>query len=63
MNALWQQFYSHNSMTTKDQIQKSITETYQKFQAAQAEEKKAKDELDKLPALGPQDKFPAAVIK
>jgi hypothetical protein len=63
MNALWQQFYSHNSMTTKDQIQKSISETYQKLQAAQAEEKKAKDELDKLPALGPQDKFPAAVIK
>jgi hypothetical protein len=63
MNALGQQFYSHNSMTTKDQIQKSISETYQKLQAAQAEEKKAKDELDKFPALGPQDKFPAAAIK
>ncbi|MGA2588029.1 MAG: hypothetical protein ABSF88_13530 [Candidatus Aminicenantales bacterium] len=63
MNALWLQFYSHNSMTSKDQIQKSISETYQKLQAAQAEEKKAKDELDKLTALGPQDKFPAAVIK
>jgi len=63
MSALGQQFYSHNSMTSKDQIQKSISETYQKLQAAQAEEKKAKDELDKLPASGPQAKFPAAAIK
>jgi len=63
MNALWQQFYSFNSMTPKDQIQKAISETYQKFQAAQAEEAKAKEELDKFLALGPKEKFLAAGIK
>lgn len=63
MNALRQQFYSFNSMTSKDQIQKQISETYQKLQAAQTEEKKLKDELDKILAQGLKGPFPPASIK
>ena len=63
MNALRQQFYSFNSMTPKDQVQRSISETYQKLQAAQAEELKVKDELDKVLAQGLKDKPPSAAIK
>jgi len=63
MNALRQQFYSFNSMTSKDQIQKQISETYQKLQAAQTEEKNLKDELDKILAQGLKGPFPPASIK
>ncbi len=63
MNALWQQFYSFNIMTPRDQIQKEISETFQRLQAAQAEEAKAKEELDKFLAQGPSAKFPPAGIK
>jgi hypothetical protein len=50
MTALQQQLYSFNSMVSKDSIQQQINETYQKLQDAQAEEAKAKDELDKFSA-------------
>jgi hypothetical protein len=62
MSALQQQFYSFNSMTAKDQVQKQISETNQRLQAAQAEEAKVKDELDKILAQGVKDKFPPAAI-
>ena len=62
MNALQQQFYSFNSMTAKDQVQKQLSETLQRLQAAQAEEAKVKDELDKVLAQGVKDKFPPAAI-
>ncbi|MCX6564245.1 MAG: hypothetical protein NTU60_11700 [Candidatus Aminicenantes bacterium] len=62
MNALQQQFYSFNSMTAKDQVQKQLSETLQRLQAAQAEEAKVKDELDKILAQGVKDKFPPAAI-
>jgi hypothetical protein len=52
MKTLWQQFYTFNSMTTKDAIQREISDTYQKLQAAQAEEIKAKEELDQFSAAG-----------
>lgn len=63
MSALQQQFYSFNSMTAKDQVQKQLSETHQRLQAAQAEEAKVKDELDKVLAQGVKDKFPPAAIK
>lgn len=63
MNALWQQFFTFNSMTPKDQIQKEISETFQRFQAAQGEEAKAKEELNKFLAQGPSAKFPPAAIR
>jgi len=63
MNALWQQFYSFNTMTPKDQVQKQISETHLKLQAAQAEQKKIKDELDQVLAQGAKEKFLAPPIK
>jgi hypothetical protein len=63
MNALWQQFFTFNSMTPKDQIQKEISETFQRLQAAQGEEAKAKEELNKFLAQGPSAKFPQAAIR
>ncbi len=62
MNALWQQFYSFNTMTPKDQVQKQIRETHLKLQAAQAAEKKIKDELEKLLSQGGKDDVPVAPI-
>jgi hypothetical protein len=46
MLALRQQYFSFNSMTPKDQIQKEISETSLKLQAATAEEAKLRSELD-----------------
>ncbi len=63
MSALQQQFYSFNSMTAKDQVQKLLSETLQRLQATQAEEAKIKDELDKVLAQAVKDKFSPAAIK
>jgi hypothetical protein len=63
MSALQQQFYSFNSMTAKDQVQKQLSDTLQKLQAAQAEEAKIKDELDKVLAQAVKDKLAPAAIK
>jgi len=48
MNALWQEFYSMNDMTSRDEIQRQISNTYQKLQKAQEDEKKLKTELDAI---------------
>jgi hypothetical protein len=53
MTALQQQFYNFSNTTSRDQIQKDISETYQKLQAASAEEAKIKAELDRHEAAGP----------
>jgi hypothetical protein len=63
MSALSQQFYSFNSMTPKDQIQKAISETFLKLQEAQAGEAKAKEELDKFLALSLKEKLSLSWIK
>jgi hypothetical protein len=52
MRSLWQQFYTFNSMTTKDSVQREISDTSQKLQAAQAKEIKAKEELVRFTAAG-----------
>ena len=48
MRALNQQLTTFNSMTTKDQVRKSIAETYQKLLEARAEAVKAKEALEKF---------------
>jgi hypothetical protein len=48
MRALNQQFFTFNSMSSKDQIQKAIAETYQKLQDAQADAIKTKAALDQF---------------
>lgn len=63
MNALWQQFFTFNSMTSKDQIQKEISETFQRLQDAKGEEATAREELNKFLAQGPSAKFPQAAIR
>jgi hypothetical protein len=46
MNALWQEFYSLNTMTPKGAIQQRIDETYQKLLKAQEEEAALKTRLE-----------------
>jgi len=48
MNALWQEFYSLDDMTPRDQIQREISETYLKLQKAQQDADKVKKELDSI---------------
>lgn len=50
MNALWQEFYSMDDMTSKDSIQQQIAETAQKLENAQGEEVKIREELESLRA-------------
>ena len=53
MTALQQQFYSFNVTTPRDQIQRDISDTFVRLQAAMGDEAKAKDDLAKLIAAGP----------
>jgi len=46
MNALWQEFYSMDDMRSRGEIQRQISQTYEKLQKAQEDEKKLKTELD-----------------
>lgn len=48
MNGLWQEFYSLDDMTSRDQIQQAIADTFLKLQKAQEDETKAREELEKL---------------
>ncbi|MCP2605249.1 hypothetical protein NLC29_03750, partial [Candidatus Aminicenantes bacterium AH-873-B07] len=48
MNGLWQEFYSMDDMTSRDKIQREISETYQKLLRAQQEEARTKKELEKF---------------
>jgi hypothetical protein len=50
-------------MSTKDQIQKTIAETYQKLQDAQAEAVKAKAKLEEFINQAASSKAPAVWIK
>jgi hypothetical protein len=63
MRALNQQLFTFNSMSTKDQIQKTIAETYQKLQDAQAEAVKAKAKLEEFINQAASSKAPAVWIK
>jgi hypothetical protein len=46
MNALWQEYHNLDDMTSREKIQKEISQTYLKLQQAQQEEVKAKQELE-----------------
>jgi hypothetical protein len=62
MLSLRQQLTTFDSMQTKDKVQKEFAETYQKFQQAQADAAKAKEDLDKVLGGGGA-KTPSAPIK
>ncbi|MGB9836359.1 MAG: hypothetical protein ACPLRX_06440 [Candidatus Saccharicenans sp.] len=47
MNALWQEFYSLDDMTSRDHIQRQISETYEKLIKAQEEEARLRAEYEK----------------
>ncbi|MBN1939347.1 MAG: hypothetical protein JW843_07165 [Candidatus Aminicenantes bacterium] len=53
MRALQQQFFSFNTMQSKEQVQKEIVETNLKLQAATAEEAALKKEFDEFSAKNP----------
>jgi hypothetical protein len=63
MKALSQQFYTFNSMASKDQIRQSISETYQTLQSAVADHLRAKDELERFLALAAKDLAAAVGLK
>lgn len=46
INGLWQTFYAQDDMTPKDQIQQQISDTFEKYQQARADEAAAKEALD-----------------
>jgi len=48
LQGLWQQYYSFNSMVSKEKVQRDIAETSLKLQAATAEEAKWRAELKRL---------------
>jgi hypothetical protein len=56
MNALWQEFYSLNTMTPRDAIQQQIDETYQKLLKAQEQEAALKTRLEAEGAKLPSDR-------
>ncbi len=56
MRALQQQYYSFNTMQSKDQVQKDLAETNIKLQAVTAEEAALKKELDEFTAKYPVKK-------
>jgi len=56
MRALQQQYYSFNTMQSKEQVQKDLAETNLKLQAATAEEAALKKELDEFTAKYPVKK-------
>jgi hypothetical protein len=47
LNALWQQFYNMNDMTTQGKVQQEISETFEKYTQARQEEAKALADLQK----------------
>jgi len=49
MNALWQEFYSLDDMTSRNYIQMQISDTYLKLQKAQQEEASLKKQMEMLP--------------
>jgi len=63
MRVLVHQFYSFDSMTSKDQIQRAMGEASQTLQAALADEADAKKALDDLLAAGPRLRSSSAEIK
>ncbi len=63
MVALNQQLTTFNSMTPKEVVQKAISETYTKLLEAQAEETKAKEELEKFLNQAASASVPSIWIK
>ena len=60
MNALQLQFFSFNSMESKEKVQRQISDTNLRLQAAADEVKKIQDELDQLLIKGWKSEFPPA---
>ncbi|MCK7534200.1 MAG: hypothetical protein MZV63_25840 [Marinilabiliales bacterium] len=56
MRALQQQYFTFNTMQSKDQVQKDLAETNLKLQAATAEEAALKKEFDEFTAKHPVKK-------
>lgn len=63
MNGLWQEFYSLDDMTSRDKIQREISETNLKLQKAREDETKAKEELDKFLAQARKKGIPPGWLK
>lgn len=63
MNGLWQEFYSLDDMSVRDEIQKQISDTYQKLLKTQEEETKARLEMDKILARVKKDAVPQIWIR
>jgi len=63
MNTLYQQFYSLESLKSRETIQAQISDTYDKLLKAELESAKATKELEDFMAQAQKDKAPAIWIK
>lgn len=63
LNALWQEFYSLDDMTPRDQIQQAIAETYLKLQKAQEEEEKLRQQLERYLSTIKKENIPSLWIR
>jgi len=63
MAALWQEFYSMDDMTSRDSIQREISDTFIKLEKAREEEARAKDELDQYLASIRKEQAPPLWIR
>ena len=63
MAALWQEFYSMDDMTSRDSIQREISDTFTKLEKAREEEARARDELDQYLASIRKEQAPPLWIR
>jgi len=63
MNALWQEFYSLDDMTSRELIQMQISQTYEKLTKAQVDWQKAQTELDDFMANSRRQGVPQIWIR
>lgn len=63
LNALWQEFYSLDDMTPRDQIQQAIAETFLKLQKAQEEEERLRQQLEKYLSTIKKENVPSLWIR
>ncbi|MFB0565021.1 MAG: hypothetical protein ACETWK_05015 [Candidatus Aminicenantaceae bacterium] len=63
MNGLWQEFYSFNDMTSRDKIQREISDTYLKLLKARQDEARAQEAVDQFIAQARKEGVPPGWIR
>lgn len=63
MGALWQEYYGQQSLTAREALQQSISETFLKLEKAQEEETRARRELERFINQQKKESAPALWIR